>query len=75
LLVAAAHRDALHGELLAENAVSGNLSCKSGQHTDQRDIAADARRALERWKFLHDLDSRYAAKGLGDWFDVHAARD
>jgi hypothetical protein len=43
LLVVAAHRDALHSELLAENAVSGNLSCKSGQHTDQRDIAADAR--------------------------------
>jgi hypothetical protein len=35
----------------------------------------DANWALRRWKFLHDLDRRYAAKGLGDWFDIHAARN
>jgi FkbM family methyltransferase len=35
----------------------------------------DANWALRRWRFLHDLDRRFAAKGLGDWFDVHAARD
>ena len=35
----------------------------------------DANWALRRWKFLHNLDSRYAAKGLGEWFDVHAAKE
>ena len=35
----------------------------------------DVQWAQRRWKFLHNLDRRYAAKGLGDWFDVHAAKD
>ncbi len=34
----------------------------------------DVKWALQRWKFLHDLDSRYSAKGLGDWFDIHASK-
>lgn len=35
----------------------------------------DVKWALRRWRFLHDLDRRYAAGGLGDWFDVHATKN
>lgn len=35
----------------------------------------DAKWALRQWQFLYNLDRRYSAKGLGDWFDVHAAKD
>lgn len=35
----------------------------------------DANWALRRWKFLHDIDKRFAARGLGNWFDIHATRN
>ena len=30
--------------------------------------------ALRTWRFLRDIDRRYAASRLGDWFDVHATK-
>jgi FkbM family methyltransferase len=30
--------------------------------------------ALSKWRFLSDIDKRYAARGLGEWFDVHAMK-
>jgi FkbM family methyltransferase len=31
--------------------------------------------ALRTWRFLHDIDQRYAINGSGDeWFDVHATK-
>lgn len=30
--------------------------------------------ALRTWKFLRDVDQKFNAKGLGEWFDIHATR-
>lgn len=33
-----------------------------------------ANRALKTWRVLRDLDRKYEAQGLADWFDIHARR-
>lgn len=30
------------------------------------------KRARSIWKFLHDIDKRYQAGGLAEWYDIHA---
>ncbi len=30
--------------------------------------------ARRRWKYLHNIDRRYAARSLTSWFDIHAAK-
>ena len=33
----------------------------------------DYQTTLTLWQRLHDLDAKYSAGGLGDWYDVHVA--
>lgn len=30
--------------------------------------------ALHTWQYLRSIDQRYAANGLGEWFDIHAKK-
>ncbi len=30
--------------------------------------------AAAMWRFLHDLDATSGTRGIGDWYDIHAAR-
>ena len=33
----------------------------------------DYKKAVAVWQMLHKIDARLHAKGLGEWFDIHAA--
>src|SRR5262249_18527753 len=51
---------------------SGNSSGPFGEDTPGS--WHSHKRANRLWRYLRDVDGRHAARGLGEWFDIHATR-